>query len=238
MKRLIPRISLCILFGCVTTIAVAWVIAYTTQFDNPATARAAARVSYHDAPTMPSPHYRTVLRLRHIGAEHVSVFRSQSVALGGQSSVQTPSELIPHWGAAYLGVDQKGNASSTDAVHAPDSGYMVSVISYGWPMRALWGGVSTPISYGQPGDPMARPPSESRIGFIETDLPIGLIPYQPILPAMLVNTLLYAGMWWCVLGAPGMVIKWRRRRAGRCVQCGYDLRASGGGMCPECGTQR
>lgn len=30
----------------------------------------------------------------------------------------------------------------------------------------------------------------------------------------------------------------RRKRAGRCCNCGYDLRGSPSGRCPECGTKR
>ena len=30
--------------------------------------------------------------------------------------------------------------------------------------------------------------------------------------------------------------RYRRRKGGRCVQCGYDMRGSPTGQCPECGT--
>ncbi len=34
----------------------------------------------------------------------------------------------------------------------------------------------------------------------------------------------------------GPVRRWRRRRRGLCIRCGYDLTANSTGVCPECGT--
>lgn len=34
----------------------------------------------------------------------------------------------------------------------------------------------------------------------------------------------------------GPVRRWRRRRNGWCVECGYDLTGNVSGICPECGT--
>jgi len=33
----------------------------------------------------------------------------------------------------------------------------------------------------------------------------------------------------------GPLRRWRRRRKGRCVRCGYDLTGNVAGVCPECG---
>ena len=35
----------------------------------------------------------------------------------------------------------------------------------------------------------------------------------------------------------GPVRRWRRRRNGWCVDCGYDLTGNVSGICPECGTR-
>jgi len=63
-----------------------------------------------------------------------------------------------------------------------------------------------------------------------------VLPYSPILPGLLANTAIYGGVWFAMLFGPGMFIRWRRRCAGRCAKCGYDLRASETDVCPECGT--
>jgi hypothetical protein len=35
----------------------------------------------------------------------------------------------------------------------------------------------------------------------------------------------------------GPLWRWRRRRKGLCVKCGYDLTGNVSGVCPECGTE-
>lgn len=35
----------------------------------------------------------------------------------------------------------------------------------------------------------------------------------------------------------GPVRRWRRRRKGLCVKCGFDLTGNVSGICPECGTK-
>ncbi len=52
--------------------------------------------------------------------------------------------------------------------------------------------------------------------------------------------------WWFVFALTALYPAWRlsrwsirhrRRRRGECVHCGYDLRASSGAACPECGLE-
>jgi hypothetical protein len=58
------------------------------------------------------------------------------------------------------------------------------------------------------------------------------------------NSVLFAGIWFLVLYVRTARQQWRawiaRRHAGRCPQCGYDLRGQprDAGGCPECGWER
>ena len=49
---------------------------------------------------------------------------------------------------------------------------------------------------------------------------------------LLVVVLLVPPGWWAVARVRG----WRRRTAGLCRRCGYDLTGNVSGVCPECGT--
>lgn len=61
----------------------------------------------------------------------------------------------------------------------------------------------------------------------------------PIFPGFAVDTGVYAVAWWVVMFAPITLYRAGRRRfrvsRGMCGACGYDLRGSNGGVCPECG---
>lgn len=59
------------------------------------------------------------------------------------------------------------------------------------------------------------------------------LPLRPVWPGFAVNAALYAGVCWVLLATPGFVVRWRRRRNGRCPACGYDL--AGLDRCSECG---
>jgi hypothetical protein len=48
-----------------------------------------------------------------------------------------------------------------------------------------------------------------------------------------VDTAFWGGAAFMVWSAPGFVRRGVRRRRGRCVRCGYELK--GLAMCPECG---
>jgi hypothetical protein len=59
------------------------------------------------------------------------------------------------------------------------------------------------------------------------------IPLRPDWPGFAVNTVVYATGLLLLAAIPGRIRRWRRRRRGACLACGY---ASGGlAVCPECG---
>lgn len=65
------------------------------------------------------------------------------------------------------------------------------------------------------------------------------LPFLPIWPALMLNTILYAGLWSVPLFALPVLGRWRRRRRGLCAACGYDLSATASNAaCPECGQSR
>ncbi|HVU64866.1 MAG TPA: hypothetical protein VHC70_12875, partial [Phycisphaerales bacterium] len=62
-------------------------------------------------------------------------------------------------------------------------------------------------------------------------------PVMPIWSGLALNTLFYGTIAWGLLFLPGTVRRWRRRRGGRCVKCGYDRAGlAAGAPCPECGA--
>ena len=63
-----------------------------------------------------------------------------------------------------------------------------------------------------------------------------VLPLRPVWAGLATNTAWYAFLWLMVLAAPGGIIGVLRRRRGACVHCGYDLRGSSDGRCPECGV--
>lgn len=64
----------------------------------------------------------------------------------------------------------------------------------------------------------------------------GCVPLLPIAEGFTLSTLMWATPCFLVLAAPGLVRRRLRASRGRCTRCGYDLRGTGAGLCPECGA--
>jgi hypothetical protein len=84
---------------------------------------------------------------------------------------------------------------------------------------------------------------------ILNDLPIprlSVIPYRPIWPGIAINTIFFATVLWLLSVAPALIRGYLRKDAGRCPQCGYNLKENGvrraryllSRGCPECGWNR
>ncbi len=67
---------------------------------------------------------------------------------------------------------------------------------------------------------------------------MGCIPLRPIFPGFAINTVVYAVILWMLWSSPFKVRRMIRNKRGRCIKCGYDLRGTSEGGCPECGWGR
>lgn len=69
-----------------------------------------------------------------------------------------------------------------------------------------------------------------------------MAPTRLLITFAAINSVLYGVAWLLVfavlIGVPRTIRRALRRRAGRCVKCGYDLRAGTSPVCPECGRMR
>ena len=54
------------------------------------------------------------------------------------------------------------------------------------------------------------------------------VPYLPLWPGLIFNTLFYAGLLWIFFAGLGFIRRARRRAKGRCVACGLCAM-----LCPE-----
>ncbi len=102
---------------------------------------------------------------------------------------------------------------TTEVVHEPTE------VVHGWPLLALtseWlverGWEDTAIRYGDE-----------------------VLPLAPIWPGFVINTLFYAAILWLLTLGPFTARRLIRRKRGRCIKCGYDLRGTEHEVCPECG---
>ena len=103
-------------------------------------------------------------------------------------------------------------------------------------------GVWTTIQTERIGDCPAFPPQHWWEG-IELPIELGAyrtqlfryLPVQPTFPGFFINTLSYALVLWLFWSAPFTTRRLFRKRRGRCISCGYDLRYAEHEVCPECG---
>jgi hypothetical protein len=112
----------------------------------------------------------------------------------------------------------------------------------GWPLVCL----SSHLDSGSP----ARAAGRRTASRVPIDREVGALtwhhsnesdslPILPIWPNLLIDSALYGLIFASVLFGVGVAGRSCRQRAGRCLQCGYDLKGqSSRGICPECGANK
>ena len=100
-------------------------------------------------------------------------------------------------------------------------------IRAGLPMRTLEGSIWADESKGQ------VPKIEWQLMIVLNDQ--RSLPLFPLFPGFTINTIFYAAILWLLTLGPFTARRAIRRKRGRCIKCGYDLRGAEHEACPECG---
>jgi hypothetical protein len=167
------------------------------------------------------------------GVEESSSYGSAN--RGGMPAMPSPSELLPSWCPADTAT-KSTSATETRIFEAR-----------GWPMLATWTerdlANSTMVTGGMAGT--AKTLSGYRLNRLTTPVTLGLtpvLPYRPIWPGLLFNSIFYAvfaaAIFWLLTKPRRMLNELLRMRRGCCIACGYELDFDFKSGCPECGWRR
>ncbi len=110
-----------------------------------------------------------------------------------------------------------------------DPGFLQTDRAFGLPVLSVWYGIDAKRAWGKP-------------GVLSREV-TGCLPYRdlaatPIWPAFAINMIFYAALLWLITLGPFTARRVIRRKRGRCIKCGYDLRHAEHEACPECGADR
>lgn len=226
MKRPVARIMEACTLGVLTTIAVAWSLAYFTT-----TASRRTRQSVFIRPE----YYASFGREDSWG---LTQLYWRAVAENGAGRWGTPDDLcvLPSWSAARSLTGPFPPASEFSSLS------QTFEVGSGWPFRSLRAefrlrpqGAPRTVSMYTVVSGIGLPPRAVKVGTAKIFKPTAL-PYDPIWPGLLGSSAFYSAYWLALLVGIPVARRIHRARSGRCAGCGYDHRGlTLGSPCPECG---
>jgi hypothetical protein len=226
VKRQLLTILLFLLLGAVVNIAVAWgCAAFITPYCR-------SFVHAHCIEESESNVEWTVFKISRLGSILIESYRFPDSDTQSRTNnvVPHPRTLVPYW---------------CDLYPLPDGrGYEFRVVeARGFPVLSMWS-----ESYGEyeltSGELTTRPAQggaelqDSPWFWDDVSRIPRVIPLRPIWPGFAINTVFYAAVIWLPIRGPFMLRRHLRRKRGRCLKCGYDLRGNLVGGCPECRWNR
>ncbi len=231
MKRIARWLIVCLSLGVVTTIAVAWACA--AWVDPYATVQPSPRRS---GGAMDGPHYTfwIVGENKAFGTVRThSDWDSHKVNDRGARRgpfFGPPEPLIPKW-APFL-------VPSADPPAGP--GHTRVADARGWPFLAMWSG----LSYDGGLQPPTNVPTimhglvlnPNAMSGPSPETTVRMLPLALIWGGFLADVVVYSFGWFALLTLIVAIRRALRSRHGCCVTCGYDLRGTPHGKCPECGS--
>jgi hypothetical protein len=130
--------------------------------------------------------------------------------------LRTDPEWLNHWTSVTSRTDRK-----PDRPRQPGAMHSTDRLPLPLPMPA---DVEGALLIGTRSHPAAR-----------RDVGAVVLPYLPIWPGLLADTLFYALLFAALHQLTAYARRARRRRRNRCAACGYDLQGLNAPTCPECG---
>jgi len=221
------QIALCLVAGVVTTVVVAWVGVLLGDCLN---------------------------RIDTVGDDLPKTTRATTALCTETSTWLVPSLDKPprfgdvNWYEKYIaGLRFRPGGPPDFLFTLEDAGYSFyprvtwTYLDAGWPFRTVhgWSCVAT-----KEFSTVVKSAREGLIENVPALLPLkGLphtvsLPYYPLWPGFIANTLIYAALWWLLFTGLVAARRARRVRRGLCTRCAYDLRGVTLGVCPECGQAR
>ena len=251
VKGWILRITVCLVLGVITTIAVAWGCAVWSEATF---GRMGTQVATE----------ATLDFLRRAGWEP----RQTTTDWGYTHSIQEWRGFgASDWFVIETAVQQQTSNLLINGMFNFD--FCIAHISrFGWPLRSLVGGHLDPAGNGVGATTWLspwRPRARGNVGANPIDRrtqtpmlkwqysmsvavpkklgPLRLpadrrLPVHPIWIGFIIDSIFYAAILWILTLNAALLNRYRRLVRGRCPNCGYDLRGDSGGGCSECGWQR
>lgn len=211
--------AISLMLGAGITVCVAWSCAWRLNPD-----RMIAR-PLHDADR--DGEFADVMleHLRIIRDQHASddqIIVCEQKAFGALRRVAV---VVPYWHATTAMTHEVGFHTSTTPP-------LLMRVHAGWPWQALAG--RQRLS-GMTADRSRYTfEREWMIGMRRShDVETRAVPFKPLWVGFGMNTTIYAGMAWLMIGVPHELRRARRRRSGLCEQCAYPRGSST--ICSECG---
>jgi len=238
MKRRIVHAAICLILGVVTTVGVAWGLAWFVAYDM------LPQSTVHYAGPVPDDGDPFVITRRTaFGSDRATAMRQRAVREEPATDlvgVFAPESAMPALIADRVTLAQSERQRLIREGDARDViPTQITEDLRGWPLRALvvyWDGGLAYLPNAMPyaGDnaaPGGFPLAGISLAPYQPDDPgtrsldsQRALPLRPIFPGFIINTLFYAAIWFGVLFLPGIAKRAIRRKRGRCVKCGYDLR--------------
>ncbi len=234
MKRCLFKLALFLILGAMVNVAVAWGLAISVDLST--APFSAEGTSLADPPAWSFVTYRrpgvwSVFAAAVTTEEHARVGMFPSGVLDADSFFrhtypwrQPVPERLPSW----------SSVRRRPSVKFPKI-EMIIEEARGLPLLSLryekhwYGSIPYPADWGIE---LWRHRSAAWSSFA-----VVVLPLRPIWPGFATNTIFYAAILWLLTLGPFTARRMIRRKQGRCIKCGYDLRETSGG-CPECGWGR
>ena len=235
MKRWITKLVVLLLLGAIVNVAVAWGMRFWSDLHR----QGSTVVSLDDVPgellreirwTATSELWYARIRLAGTGIEETWFVESSAA---GELEYGDPRySLRPR--VSHRRVSAWMLEGWRQDLWNPDSLVEVRI---GWPARTFGGRYySTRSATSQKAEGVIHLP-DSLIQFTRGKSRFDL-PIKPIWSGFAINTIFYAAILWLLSLGPSATRRLIRRKRGRCIKCGYDLRGDLTGGCPECGWRR